>query len=51
MHALVTGATGFVGGRLVPALRREGHQVTAVVREPSRYGAPEGVRGVTGPLR
>ncbi len=36
MKALVTGATGFVGGHLVEALLRGGHEVTALVRNPAR---------------
>lgn len=32
-HVLVTGATGFIGGPLVVALRRQGWQVTALVRD------------------
>ena len=32
MHALVTGASGFVGSRLVARLTRNGHDVRAVVR-------------------
>ncbi len=36
MRALVTGATGFVGGHLVEALHRGGHEVTALVRNPAR---------------
>lgn len=35
MHALVTGASGHLGGWLVRVLRREGHQVRAFVRETS----------------
>jgi uncharacterized protein YbjT (DUF2867 family) len=36
MTVLVTGATGFVGAKLVPALRRAGHDVRAFARDPSR---------------
>lgn len=34
MDVLVTGATGFVGGRLVPRLLAEGHQVRCLTRRP-----------------
>jgi uncharacterized protein YbjT (DUF2867 family) len=50
MRVLVTGATGFVGGRLVPALRAAGHDVTALVRDRGRYDPPPGVRVVEGDL-
>lgn len=39
MQTLVTGATGFVGAKLVPALQEAGHAVRAFARDPSRVGA------------
>ena len=43
---LVTGATGFVGSRLVPALLDAGHRVKAMTRRPETYAGPgEAVRG------
>jgi nucleoside-diphosphate-sugar epimerase len=52
MKALVTGATGFVGGHLVEALRSAGHAVTALVRSPAKGAAlaERGVRLVPGDL-
>lgn len=37
---LVTGATGFIGSRLVPALIEQGHRVKAMTRNPDGYDGP-----------
>ncbi|MFP7760013.1 SDR family oxidoreductase [Marisediminicola sp. LYQ85] len=36
MRMLVTGATGYIGGRLVPKLLESGHDVRAFVRNPAK---------------
>ena len=36
MRILVTGATGYIGGRLVPRLLAAGHEVTCVARRPEK---------------
>ncbi len=36
MRVLVTGATGYIGGRLVPRLLARGHHVRCVARDPNR---------------
>ncbi|MFF5211238.1 NAD(P)-dependent oxidoreductase [Streptosporangium sp. NPDC000396] len=47
---VIFGAGGRAGRRAVAEARRRGHQVTAVVRDPSRYGglADDGVRITAG---
>jgi uncharacterized protein YbjT (DUF2867 family) len=42
---LVTGATGYIGGRLARRLRSEGHRVRALARDPRRL-APLAAAGV-----
>ena len=52
LRVLVTGATGYIGGRLVPRLLAKGHRVRCVARNPSRlegYAWP-GVEIVQGDL-
>ncbi|MBM3696779.1 MAG: SDR family oxidoreductase [Actinobacteria bacterium] len=39
MRVLVTGATGYIGGRLVPLLLEAGHEVCCLSRDPSRLDA------------
>ncbi|WP_265109540.1 NAD(P)H-binding protein [Halosolutus halophilus] len=49
MHVLVTGASGFVGRRLVAALRETtDHDVTVLVRDASTYDPAPGVTVVEG---
>ena len=36
MKYFITGATGFIGGRLARQLREAGHEVVAVVRNPAK---------------
>ena len=51
MTCLVTGATGYIGGRLVPELLAAGHRVRVMTRSPERLrdhpwaGQVEIVRG------
>jgi uncharacterized protein YbjT (DUF2867 family) len=45
---LLTGATGYVGGRLLPVLLDRGHAVRCLVRDPSRRTLPAGAEAVRG---
>ena len=47
---LVTGATGYVGGRLIERLRAEGRDVRALARRPERLATAPGVEPVAGDL-
>ena len=42
MNVLITGASGFVGSRLVGALELSGHHVTSLVRHSSNPKYPKG---------
>lgn len=50
MHVLVTGATGFVGERLVEPLLDAGHEVRVFVRDAADYRGPRGVDVYEGDL-
>lgn len=43
MRILLTGATGYIGKRLLPQLVNQGHEVVCAVRDPNRFSAPEGL--------
>src|SRR5437588_5747088 len=43
MRAFVSGATGFIGGRLARRLRERGDEVVALVRSPSRASELEAI--------
>ena len=49
-RVVVTGATGFIGRRVVPELRAAGAEVTVIARGGSGGRLPPGVRWVTGDL-
>jgi uncharacterized protein YbjT (DUF2867 family) len=49
LRVLVTGASGFIGSRLAPALVAAGHHVTAMTRRPDEYsgaGDPKAAGGI-----
>lgn len=48
MRVLLTGATGFIGSALLPRLQRDGHDVRAFARNPSRL--PAGLDAVGGDM-
>jgi uncharacterized protein YbjT (DUF2867 family) len=48
---LLTGATGYVGGQLLPALLDAGHTVRCLVRDPARADLPDGAAVLRGDVR
>jgi uncharacterized protein YbjT (DUF2867 family) len=47
-RVFVTGATGYIGSRLIPVLAARGHEVTALTREESQHKLPGNCRIVRG---
>lgn len=47
MNIVLTGGTGFIGRRLIPALTGAGHRVTLLTRRPESGSLPPGVRAET----
>ena len=45
MKILLTGANGYIGKRLLPALVEQGHDVICAVRDRNRYQVPEPLAG------
>jgi len=44
MHILLTGATGYIGKRLLPILVEQGHKVTCCVRDVERFNPPQSIK-------
>lgn len=44
MKILLTGATGYIGKRLLPVLIESGHTVVCCVRDPDRFKPPDSLR-------
>ena len=44
MKVLLTGATGYIGKRLLPVLVDAGHEVICCVRDKSRFHAPDSIK-------
>lgn len=44
MKILLTGATGYIGKRLLPLLVENGHEVVCCVRDPKRFSPPDSVK-------
>lgn len=44
MKILLTGATGYIGKRLLPILIEKGHHVVCCVRDPNRFNPPASIK-------
>jgi len=44
MKILLTGATGYIGKRLLPVLVNEGFNVVCCVRDKNRFNPPESLK-------
>jgi len=44
MNILLTGATGYIGKRILPVLIKNGHHVICCVRDPKRFNPPESIK-------
>jgi len=44
MKILLTGATGYIGKRLLPILVEKGHHVVCCVRDPNRFNPEESLK-------
>ena len=44
MRILLTGASGYIGKRLLPVLIENGHHVICAVRDPKRFNPPESIK-------
>lgn len=44
MNILLTGATGYIGKRILPLLVNKGHHVTCCVRDKTRYNPPQSLQ-------
>jgi len=48
MKILLTGATGYIGQRLLPVLIEQGHEVICAVRDKKRFNPPKSLRSKIG---
>ena len=51
MKVLVTGATGYIGGRLIKPLLEKGHEVYVLTRKPERIEGQEWAKDISGVIK